>query len=179
MERRRSPMDEGRMVKWEKKTQFQGKNGIFDCSGVMVERVAHGKNYTPEQWNEVWGEDKERDRIRIYPLTGKGDVGRGFVELATDQVTGVIGALAMVARDVREDVLDRLVEMAEKSAKTTSGTRALYAVCHTHRHGTSAFLVRADHFPTEEEVVKACGIDYEPERDETIEISEAGEVLDI
>lgn len=48
----------------------------------------------------------------------------------------------------------------------------LYIVIHEHRFGVSPFLVQCDHWPTQEEVINACDIDFESDReDESIEIS--------
>lgn len=47
---------------------------------------------------------------------------------------------------------------------------SLYAVIHSHRYGTTAYLVRSTKQPTEEQVVEACDIQFEPEREEHIDI---------
>jgi hypothetical protein len=48
--------------------------------------------------------------------------------------------------------------------------QSLWLVLHTHRHGTSTFMVRHSAQPEQEPVVAALGIDYEPDREECIEI---------
>lgn len=60
--------------------------------------------------------------------------------------------------------------------------RDLYLVEHTHRFGTSTYLVRSGHLPTIDEVVSALDLDFEPEREgEEITISFIGdtEIVDI
>jgi hypothetical protein len=53
-----------------------------------------------------------------------------------------------------------------------------YTVIYTHRHGVDSMSVRCDRFPTEEEVVKALDLEYEPERgDEFLEIELAREPI--
>lgn len=47
---------------------------------------------------------------------------------------------------------------------------AHYIILHNHRFGTTAYVVKASKLPTEKEVVKALGIDFEPDREEYIEI---------
>lgn len=46
-----------------------------------------------------------------------------------------------------------------------------YAVEHTHRHGTSVYVVQHTEHPSNEQVVEACDIDYEPDDDESIVVS--------
>jgi hypothetical protein len=55
----------------------------------------------------------------------------------------------------------------------------LYIVIHYNRFGTDVCLVQSDHFPELNEVIKARGIDYEPDRDEWIEIEPAGGIVTI
>lgn len=59
--------------------------------------------------------------------------------------------------------------------------KRLYVVTHEHRFGTSAYIVWANHCPTEQEVVTALDIDFEPDRAETISIGsvEPGNIKDI
>ncbi len=59
--------------------------------------------------------------------------------------------------------------------------KRIYNVVHEHRHGVSTYTVRCGHFPTEEELIEYCDIDYEPHRGEVITIAEAtdDEVIDI
>ncbi len=46
----------------------------------------------------------------------------------------------------------------------------LYGVYHHHEYGGSIHLVWADHDPSEQEVVTACGMEFEPDRDEWIAV---------
>jgi hypothetical protein len=55
----------------------------------------------------------------------------------------------------------------------TPPTKHYWVVMHHHRHGTSANIVECSHEPTEEEVIAACDIDFEPDREEYIEIDRA------
>ena len=48
----------------------------------------------------------------------------------------------------------------------------MFLITHSHRHGVDAFMLMAEEEPTIEQVVKACDLDYEPDREETIDISE-------
>ena len=48
----------------------------------------------------------------------------------------------------------------------------LYVVSHTHEYGVSSYLLEADNLPSEDDVVKALGINYEPEKGEEIIVSE-------
>lgn len=56
-----------------------------------------------------------------------------------------------------------------------------YFVLHSHRHGQSNYIVECSHYPSEEEVIEHCNIDFEPLKEETIEISEMhdGDVIKI
>ena len=49
--------------------------------------------------------------------------------------------------------------------------KQLYTVTHTYEYGADTHLLRADHFPTQEEAIAAFGMDYEPARGEEIEIN--------
>lgn len=57
--------------------------------------------------------------------------------------------------------------------------KKLWIVVHTHRFGTSTYLVRAKRCPSIKRVVKKCEIDYEPDREESIEIDPAGEPVEM
>lgn len=48
----------------------------------------------------------------------------------------------------------------------------VYVVLHTHRFGTSVYLVRSPYPPTEDDVVATLQLDFEPDREEQIDISE-------
>lgn len=47
----------------------------------------------------------------------------------------------------------------------------LYSITHIHEYGADTKIVRADHLPTEDEVVERLGLDFEPERGEEIDIN--------
>ena len=55
----------------------------------------------------------------------------------------------------------------------------LYGVCHNHEYGGSIYLVWADHDPSEREIVAACGMDFEPNREEWIDIDPISEAATI
>lgn len=55
----------------------------------------------------------------------------------------------------------------------------LYVVQYDHRHGTDAFIVRSSRPPTEEQVVAALDLDFEPHRNESILINEADRIVTI
>jgi hypothetical protein len=47
----------------------------------------------------------------------------------------------------------------------------LYIILHHHEYGTTTGLVESDHEPGEDEVIRALGLDYEPDKGEWIEVS--------
>lgn len=55
----------------------------------------------------------------------------------------------------------------------------IYMVLHCHRHGVSRYLLKAVREPTKSEVIAFLDIDYEPDREESIEIECAGTSDDI
>jgi hypothetical protein len=59
--------------------------------------------------------------------------------------------------------------------KPTAESKCLYTVTHNHRYGTSYFLLRSDHPPTEEEIAKALKLDFEPELHEHLSITATAE----
>lgn len=60
-------------------------------------------------------------------------------------------------------------ELPWEAARERNG-RSFWTALHSHRHGNSIYVVESDHQPSEEEVVKVLGIDFEPGRNETIDI---------
>ena len=53
-----------------------------------------------------------------------------------------------------------------------------HTVIHSHRHGISIYHVSCSRIPTEDEVIAACDIEYEPDRDdENLEIEPVGEII--
>ena len=57
-----------------------------------------------------------------------------------------------------------------KSLQPPGPDYILYGVYHHHEYGGGVYLVWSDHEPSEEEVVAACGMDLEPDKDEWISI---------
>ena len=55
----------------------------------------------------------------------------------------------------------------------------LYGVYHHHEYGGTVHLVWSDHEPSEEEVVAACGMEFEPEKDEWLSIDPIGDAATI
>lgn len=56
----------------------------------------------------------------------------------------------------------------------------LWIATHHHRHGHDTILLLSEETPTEDEIVKAAQLDFEPERDdEWIEVAPASPVLEI
>ena len=53
-----------------------------------------------------------------------------------------------------------------KALKPPGPEFTLYGVYHHHEYGGSIHLVWADHEPSEQEVVVACGMEFEPDKDE-------------
>ena len=43
--------------------------------------------------------------------------------------------------------------------------KELYIISYSHRHGVDTWLVRADHEPTEEEIITASLLDFEPDNE--------------
>ena len=51
--------------------------------------------------------------------------------------------------------------------------QTIYAVLYTHRFGENLYVIRSNHAPTQDEIIKACEIDdFEPDREESIEWDE-------
>ncbi len=57
--------------------------------------------------------------------------------------------------------------------------KTLYGIYHSYEYGYSMYLVKANHEPLVEEVVKACRIDFEPDRDGYIDIEPMGKPIEI
>jgi hypothetical protein len=47
-----------------------------------------------------------------------------------------------------------------------------FIILHTHRHGVSIYTLKADHEPSQQEVIDRLGIDFEEHKEETIDIEE-------
>lgn len=52
----------------------------------------------------------------------------------------------------------------------------LFAVYHHHEYGSTHWLLWSPIFPQEEQAVEALGIDFEPEKDEFIDIEEIEQI---
>lgn len=62
-----------------------------------------------------------------------------------------------------------------KSLKRPDPKFDLYGVYHHHEYGGSTYRLWADHDPSEDEVILACGMDFEPDKDEWICIDSIGD----
>ena len=71
---------------YKKNVKFLGRNGMFNQSGISVSLT-------------------EKDGIvTLQPFTGKGDIGRAFLEIPADAVPSVIEALQkMVSKTPTDD----------------------------------------------------------------------------
>jgi hypothetical protein len=56
---------------------------------------------------------------------------------------------------------------------------SLFIAIHTYKYGTETYLVEAKREPSLSQVIRACDIDFEPDREEYLEICEAGKVYKI
>jgi hypothetical protein len=56
---------------------------------------------------------------------------------------------------------------------------ALWTILHFHGHGTDVWTVSAEMEPSETQVVRCLGIDFEPDRDELLEIHRADEIKNL
>ncbi len=59
--------------------------------------------------------------------------------------------------------------------------KKLFIVMHSHRFGTTTYMVRSKRMPNEDMVVEKCEINFEPKRGEVITIAEIdeGEIVEI
>ena len=46
-----------------------------------------------------------------------------------------------------------------------------YSVIHEHEYGADHYIVRSNHFPSDEEVIKALGLDFEEDEGETLTLA--------
>jgi hypothetical protein len=65
------------------------------------------------------------------------------------------------------DPQDQYAKIVDESATE----KQVYMVLHEHRHGSDIWLVRSNQIPSEDEVLKHCNIDFEPDRGESITIA--------
>ena len=54
-----------------------------------------------------------------------------------------------------------------------------YILVHHHRFGISTYLVQSESFPIEDKVVKKCHIDFEPDLEEYIDITETDGIFKV
>jgi hypothetical protein len=57
--------------------------------------------------------------------------------------------------------------------------KELYIAVHHHGYGISVFPVLSDHLPSQEEIIKVWNIDFEPDKDEYIDIEPSGKPKEI
>lgn len=57
-----------------------------------------------------------------------------------------------------------------------SDKHKLYGVYHHHDYGSSHYLLWSEIFPNENQAVEALQIDFEPEKDEFIDLGEVDEI---
>lgn len=69
-------------VKWDRPTEFLGRNGYFMCSGVDL--------------------TTDEDKLFIAPLTGRGDVGRCTIEVPLNKLDELIASLEVLRTGVRK-----------------------------------------------------------------------------
>ena len=158
--------------------------GLFDTSDERYLALLDEMGLTAEECAELidravatWDAHKER------LLTG-GDLRKPAAPVAVVEALECFERLLTDAEQLKapfradEDVLERSRESLERALRSYHGIEPrpadTYVVEHTHRHGTSVFVVQSDHYPSEEEVVYACNIDFEPDAEETIEITLSG-----
>ena len=61
----------------------------------------------------------------------------------------------------------------------TKGTKKLYIAVHTYKYGSEVYAIMSDHEPKEKEFIKAWNINFEPEREEYIELFGPEEIKEI
>jgi hypothetical protein len=98
-------------------------------------------------------------------------------ELFTQIEAGLMAIVPTQAGSLagKQRALDRL-EVLRQTIEKRAAAWPVYVIVHSHRHGHDTFVVLSDHEPSEEEVVKACDIDFEPDEDEYIDIYLKGSV---
>lgn len=63
--------------------------------------------------------------------------------------------------------------------KPPSPDHKMYAVCHTHEYESSMYVIWSLVHPTEEQAVEALNLDYEPEKEERVDIEEISEIVEL
>ena len=71
-------------IKYGKTVNFEGRNGFFKQSGMFVQRSG------------------TEDRIQLFPMTSRGDIGRGMMEIPAADVELFIQALQDAALKLRK-----------------------------------------------------------------------------
>ncbi len=92
-----------------------------------------------------------------------------WLELMPDNTELCIdeNGLCLEAPDYTDEEGDRCEMYLEVGTQVDND---LYTVRHSHRHGESTYVIKSDHLPTQEEVIEKLDIDFEPDREEFIEI---------
>jgi hypothetical protein len=111
---------------------------------------------------------------------------KGSIEGVENQA--VLWSLYGLRKGIAEHLADRISEtdafvllyavsgITGVSGQTHYPLPDLWAVVHTHRHGTDVRFATAAREPTEAQVVRCLEIDFEPQRDELIEIHHVDEI---
>jgi len=69
-------------IKFKRTVQFFGRNGIFKSTGLSILSTYHTEDID--------------DILRIYPITSKGLMGRGFIDIPFESINDVIKILLKV-----------------------------------------------------------------------------------
>jgi len=88
--------------------------------------------------------------------------------------------LKCAAASLTGDVLRAMATCLLEGAHRADGLQP-YLVTHSHRHGDTIYTMWSTSVPTEEQMVASLDIDFEPEREETVEchIMSIGELLGV
>lgn len=78
-----------------------------------------------------------------------------------------------------EEVIRLQKQLVAYLSKKSKKVKKLFVVLHTHRHGISMYPVRASKKPTDKELIKKFEIDFEPDREEFIEVEEFTEITEM
>ena len=113
------------------------------------------------------------------------------IEVASFKSKGLLGGLESQAilwslyglrNGIAEHLSDRLSEaeafgllyaiagISGVTGQTHYPVPGLWTILHFHRHGTEVWTVSGEMEPSETQVVRSLGIDFEPDRDELLEI---------
>ena len=61
--------------------------------------------------------------------------------------------------------------MIKRKQKKKPLQKDLYIALHSHRFGYSSYIIRCNRYPSVDEVIDLCNIDFESDREEDIEIT--------